>query len=831
MTDNYSHINLPVKDCIPQFLQSLNSINTVIVSAPPGAGKSTLLPLTLLNQSWLKGKKIILLEPRRIAAKTIAARMADLLGEDVGQTVGYRIKLESKVGKHTRLEVVTEGILTRMLQSDPELADVGVVLFDEFHERSIHADVSLALCREAQQIVRPDLRIIVMSATLQLDRLSQLLNAPIISSDGRQYPVTIHYTHDVDPFTISEMAADLVTKVVTKHEGDVLVFLPGEGEIRKCAELLAKHPFNQKISIHPLYGMLPLHQQMAAILPHKEGKRKIVLATSIAETSLTIEGIRIVVDSGYGKTQRFDPRSGLSRLETVTITTDVADQRAGRAGRLSEGVCYRMWSKATHMRLKEHRTPEILEADLSSLLLEMKKWGTQHIEKLTWLDPPPTGALRAASETLEQIEAIEFDKITEHGIAVHRLPCHPRIAHMLIKAKEIGLESLAADLAALIEERDPMKDAGCDITARVEQLRKQRQRNSFDRSFKRISQHAEYYLYLLQGASSNEPFDPTDAGLLISYAFPERIASARPGNNAQFQLANGRLAMFSHKDDLAHEQWLAVAHLDARDGMGKIFLAAPLNPKDLAQMVKKLTQVNWDTKKGGLVAQEEWRIGSIILQSKPLQNVDPQLKAQGICNSIAKEGLHLLQPDARTLQLINRIESLRKWDLKHAWPNFESTSLQQNCHHWLTPYLQEVKRTEDLHKLPLYNILYASLDWELQQVLDQLAPEKIEVPSGSSIPLQYYASGQFPELHVRLQEVFGLMQTPSVCNGKINVVIHLLSPGYKPVQITTDLQSFWQNMYHEVKKELKRRYLKHAWPDNPLEATAVRGVQRKPSTK
>jgi ATP-dependent helicase HrpB len=831
LTTTFSHIDLPIQHCIPDLLNALKNTSTVLVSAPPGAGKSTLLPLTLLNENWLDGKKIILLEPRRIAAKTIAARMAELLGEEVGQTVGYRIKLETRIGKNTRLEVVTEGILTRMLQSNSELTDVGIVLFDEFHERSIHADLSLALCREAQQIVRPDLRIVVMSATMQLERLSKLLNAPVISSQGRQFPISIHHTNDTDPFSIPEMTAELVKTVISKHEGDVLVFLPGEGEIRKCAELLSKNASVREMSIHPLYGMLPLNQQMAALLPHKEGKRKIVLATSIAETSLTIEGIKIVVDSGYSKTQRFDSRSGLSRLETVTISQDIADQRAGRSGRLSEGVCYRMWSKATHARLKEHRTPEILEADLCSLVLDLKKWGVQNISDLTWLDCPPAGAVHAAIETLEQLEALEGNKITKHGIALHQLPCHPRIAHMLVKANEMGLVSLAADIASIIEERDPMRDAGCDITLRIEQLRKQRQCNSYERSFKRISQNAQYYLELLTALANNEPFDPTDAGLLISFAFPERIAGARPGNNAQFQLANGRLAMFSHKDDLANEQWLAVAHVDARDGIGKIFLAAPLNPKDLAPLVKRITQVSWDTKKGGLIAQEEWRIGSILLQTKPIQNIDPALKAQGVCNSITKEGLQLLQPDERTLQLMNRVASLRIWDTQHSWPEFDALSLQKNCHQWLTPYLDKVRRTEDLQKLPLYTILYNSLDWELQQALDSLAPEKVTVPSGSAILLHYHMNGQPPSLSVRLQELFGLLKTPTVCNEAITVVIHLLSPGYKPVQVTADLQSFWQNAYHEVKKELKRRYPKHSWPDNPLEAIAVKGVQRKPAAQ
>lgn len=827
MSFNYQTIDLPVVEIIPQLKAALSTNDVVVLSAPTGAGKSTLLPLTLLNETWLQGKKIIVLEPRRLAAKTIAYRMAQLLGEEVGNTIGYRIKMETRVSKNTRLEVITEGILTKMLQSDPELSDIGLILFDEFHERSLHADLALALCRDAQKIVRPDLKMVIMSATLNIGDLSTLLQAPIVESKGRQFPVSINYCGDNDLTSLAELVCKQVTEVYEKHEGDVLVFLPGEGDIHKCTALLSQSSRLKGCKLHPLFGMLPMNKQMAALMPDREGNRKIVLATSIAETSLTIEGITVVVDSGFGKTQRFDPKSGLSRLETIQISNDVADQRTGRAGRLSSGYCYRMWSKATQSQIKEHRTPEILEADLSSLLLDLYLWGTKNPNELTWLNPPPIGALLAAEETLENLEAIVDKKVTEHGKAIHNLPCHPRIAHMLIKADEFGLAHLATDIAALLEERDPLREAGADITERIELLRKYRAENRLGKGFTKIEKNAGYYRSLLNLEAENDHFDATEAGLLISFAYPERIAGARPGNNAQFQLANGRLAMIGHKDNLAHEPWLAVAHADARDGMGKIHLAAPLNPKDLATLVKTVDNVSWDTKKGGLIAATEMRIGSIVLSSRPLQQFDKNQKVKAICQALKKEGENLLDFNEKTIQLQNRMASLSIWNLDEKWPDFSTQTLLLTTENWLSTYLDSIKKNEDLKKLDLYTILMNSLSWEQQQLLSELAPEKIEVPSGSKILIFYLANGQTPILSVRLQELFGMLTTPTLNNGKNAVVLHLLSPGYKPVQVTSDLQSFWSTTYQEVKKELKRRYPKHSWPENPFEAKAISGAVRK----
>lgn len=817
---NPLHSDLPVVEIIPQVRQHLSEQNTLIVNAPPGAGKSTLLPLALLKETWLEGKKIVMLEPRRLAAKTIAMRMASLLEEETGERVGYRVRFETRVSAKTKLEVVTEGILTRMLHNDNALEDVGLVIFDEFHERSLHADLALALCREAQQLLRPELRIMIMSATLNMPQLTSLLKAPAVQSEGKQYPVEIIYGNDADSMLLPELTARAVARAVSEHEGDTLVFLPGEGEIKKCAELLQE--LRSEFSIHPLYGQLPPHEQFLAIMPNKFGKRKIVLATSIAETSLTIEGIRIVVDSGFGRISRFDPGSGLSKLETVRISKDSADQRAGRAGRLSSGVCYRMWTSVTHGRLPDHRIPEILEADLAALVLDMAVWGVNDIQTLTWLTPPPRASLSQASETLHQLDALEKNRISPHGKQIHKLACHPRIAHMLLMATDMKLKQLATDIAAILEERDPLpRDSGIDLNLRVDALRRARSQGSFGNRFSRIEKVASSYRSMLNVEADHSAVDPFDTGILLAYAYPERIASARPGNNAQFQLANGKYAAAGHKDDLAHEPWLAVAHMDLREGLGKIFLAAPLNPKDLISLVKEKEVVTWDTRKGGVVAAKELKIGSIVLQSKPLNNVSSEQIAEAISSAIQKEGNTLLDFDEDMEQLQARILSLKHWNDDGSWPDVSTGILLETNAQWLGPYLRNVKKPEDLKKIKLSDALLHSLDWEKQQTLNTLAPSRLDVPSGSAIKIQYFPNGATPVLSVRLQEVFGLSDTPSVNNGKNKVVMHLLSPGYKPVQVTSDLSSFWNNLYHEVKKELQRRYPKHSWPDDPWTAAAV----------
>ncbi len=769
-----------------------------------------------------------MLEPRRLAAKSIAERLSFHMGEPVGQSVGYRIRFEQKISQSTQIEVLTEGILTRMLQDDNALEAVGLVIFDEFHERSIHADTALALCRESQQVLRNDLRILIMSATLNTAELQSMLQCPVVSSPGRQYPVDIQYGSDVDIRLLPEMMADYIQKALISDKGDILAFLPGQAEILKTEALLK--PTARDCSIHPLYGLLPFARQQAAIMPHPKGKRKIVLATNIAETSLTIEGVSIVVDSGFTRSAVFDPNTALTRLETQQITKDAADQRAGRAGRLGPGKCYRLWSKATQDRLQLHRIPEIQEADLCNLALNLLAWGIDNPYSLQWLTPPPRGSYYQAVELLEQLDAMENQKLTDHGQQLLQLPCHPRLGHMLIRAGELGLESLACDVAALLEERDPMgPETGVDINIRLEKLCALRRDNRLSNRWKRIEMIADSYRKLIDAEANQDPsIDAFETGLLLSFAYPERIASARPGNNAQFKLSNGAIAQMHHSDNLAHEAWLSVASLHAgNDRMGRIFLASPLNPQDLAPMVKEKDMVIWDIEAGGLVAEKVLGIGNIKLQSKPLQSPDPQLIEVAIHKVLQKDGEKLLSFTEAVVQWQKRVMSLRQWNSDENWPDVSTTTLLTNTREWLGPYLINVRKNSDLKNLDLLNILNHSLPYEQQEALKSLAPERLTVPSGSNLSIQYFEDGAPPVLAVRIQEIFGLTETPRINKGKTPILLHLLSPGFKPVQVTNDLANFWANTYFEVRKELKGRYPKHHWPDNPLMEQAIKGVKRR----
>ncbi|MDG1477042.1 MAG: ATP-dependent helicase HrpB [Vicingaceae bacterium] len=826
MNFNFNKIDLPVKDVIPKIQEELNNGSTLILKAPPGAGKSTLVPLALMEEVWLSDKKILMLEPRRLAAKTIANRMADLLGEKVGESVGYRIRFESRVSNQTKIEVLTEGILTRMIHEDNGLEGVGLVIFDEFHERSIHADVAMALCRESQEILRPDLRVLVMSATLDMPELSKMLKAPIVESLGRQHPVDVNYAGDSDVKMLPELASRVIKTAIDKHKGDVLVFLPGQGEIKRCEEILKRSL--KGIMVHPLYGQLPSNKQFAAIMPNKEGKRKVVLATNIAETSLTIEGVKIVVDSGFERTARFNPSTGLSRLETVQISKDSADQRAGRAGRLSAGVCYRMWTIGTQSRLDENGKPEIEQADLSSLVLDMAQWGIVDAEDLSWVTPPPKGNVAKASKLLHELDALEDDKITEHGKELHRLPTHPRIGHMLIKAKEADQLALATDIAPLLEERDPLpQETGIDINLRIEALRRYRKDKKGTNRLARIEKIAAQYRSMFKLEVDNSIFDDFETGILLAYCYPERIACARPGNNAQFQMANGQLAAAGHRDDLASEPWLAVAHVNDRYGVGKIFMASPLNPRDLRPLLKTKELITWNTKKGGLITSENMGIGNIVLQSKPLQNPNEELILKAIIGAVKKEGSALLNWDEDVEQWQNRVLSMRVWYPEDGFPDVSTKSLLASAEEWIAPYLIDIESPEDFKKINLKDVLQYSLTPELQQKLNACAPKTIEVKSGSKIKLQYVSSGSDPILAVRLQECFGMSETPKVNNGQINVLMHLLSPGFKIVQITSDLKSFWNNAYFDVRKDLRMQYKRHLWPEKPWEEEAIKGSRKK----
>ena len=824
-------VSYPVLEIIPALKQALLKNSVVILQAPPGAGKSTVLPLQLLDEPWLKNKKMIMLEPRRLAARSVALRMAEELDQQAGDTVGYRVRFESVVGKNTRIEVVTEGILTRMIQTDNSLEDVGLVIFDEFHERSLQADLALALCYQAQQVLRSDLRILIMSATLDGEKISSIFNrAPIITSTGKQFPVVFQYIPSEKDVHISVATARAIRKALREQTGDMLVFLPGAGEIQRVQTLLETE--NSSALVVPLYGDLPFKKQQEAILPHPQGMRKIVLATSIAETSLTIEGITTVVDSGHARVPRFDPRSGLTRLETVRVTKDAADQRAGRAGRLGPGVCYRLWSEATHHLLQPSRQPEIIEADLASLILELANWGIQNLNELTWITSPPEGAVKQARELLHTLEALENNKVTARGKEMLKLPTHPRIAHMLLSPLSLrGEVALATDMAAIIEERDPLpKEAGADLSLRVEVLRKWRsgERISADRNvLERIERMAASWRKIFKlNVDNSNPID-AEVGKLVAEAYPERIARQQDKQSVRYKLANGRMVRLPDHDPLLRETWLAVAQLDAGHGEGKIFLAAPIREDDLLHRAKENEVVKWDAERGIIVANLEKRIGHVVLSSKPLSKIPDELRIKILCEAVQTEGLKLLGWDDAQREWQARVSSLRTWRHNEGWPDVSDENLLKTTDVWLAPYLTTTFRKSDFQKLDLHQILTAIIPWELNSKLDKLAPARIQVPSGSFIKLNYFNDGAPPTIEVRLQEMFGLLETPAINEGRTKILLHLLSPGYKPVQVTQDLKSFWQTIYHEVRKELRMRYPRHHWPEDPWTAQAVRGAKRR----
>ncbi len=823
--------SLPIHEVVPELKTILSTQNTVILQAAPGAGKSTVLPLLLLDELWLENKKIIMLEPRRLAAKAIAWRLSEQLREEPGETIGYRVRFESRIGKNTRLEVVTEGILTRMLQHDNSLGNVGLVIFDEFHERSLHADLALAICRESQQILRNDLRILIMSATLDGANLSELLDkAPMIKSEGRQYPVTCIYTDPDKNLSIAQNTTRIIMKALREQSGDLLVFLPGSGDIHRVADALKES--SDDILIHPLYGDLPHQQQQEAILPHPHGKRKIILSTSIAETSLTIEGVKVVVDSGYSRVAKFDPRTGMTRLETIRSTLDTANQRMGRAGRLAPGICYRLWPETTNHHLLEHREPEILQADLSPLLLELANWGHNDPGRLTWLTPPPEAAINQAKLLLESLDAIKDGRITPQGRKFLEIPAHPRIAHLLITGHEQGKGSLAADVAAILEERDPLsREAGTDIFLRLQALHNKRNKiraNADNTILERIERIANQWRKQLNIKINNEPIDHYAPGNLIAAAYPGRIAKKENSSN-RYRLANGRMALLPDHDPLSHEEWIAIAQLDAGAREGKIFLAAAFDPEELISKAKYEEVLEWNEREGNIKAKREWKIGNLVAQSKPLHSPDPEKIIPILCNVIRKEGLRIFEWTPQAEQFRARILSLNKWRPELKLPDFSEEGLLTELEKWAAPFLDKIRKRDDFKKLDFLQMIKTLFSWEQMQILGKYAPEKISVPSGSEILLNYSNDGNAPVLAVRLQEVFGLTDTPLINEKSTPVLLHLLSPGYKPVQVTQDLRSFWTNIYPEVRKELRVRYQKHSWPEDPWTAEAVRGAKKKKS--
>ncbi len=831
-------LQLPVTTLLPELCRTLAESRRAVVAAPPGSGKTTLIPLALMDQPWLAGQKILMLEPRRLATRAAARRMAQLLAENVGEQVGYQVRFEREISSRTRIEVVTEGILTRRLQQDPGLQGVGLVIFDEFHERSLHADLALALCLDVMENLRDDLRLLVMSATLDSRAVADLLgNAPVIIGEGRSHPVELRYLDRPAGADICESLARGVVRAVAETTGDLLAFLPGTGEIRR-AECLLRQQLPSEVALYPLYGDLSRADQDAALMPLPHGRR-VVLATSIAETSLTIEGISAVVDSGWSRRPRFDPNSGLSRLQTVRVSAASADQRAGRAGRLGPGLCYRLWTAAEQARLLPHQPPELLEADLAPLVLELALWGVTEPDQLQWLDMPPAGAYAQARELLQRLDALDArGRLTGTGRRMAGLALHPRLAHLLLSAGE--QLDLALDIAGLLSERDILRRQrgtvpSIDIEERLQQLAAWRHDRTssragelLDRAACQQVERAVKQWRRMLGPAKEAARPPLGIGGLLALAFPDRIAQRRSGSDSRYLLASGRAVRLPEGDPLSRNDYLVVAALDAGQREGRAYLAAPITPDEIysTQSPHIITRdhVAWDAVDQTVVAREETWLDSLLLSTRPLSRVDPQESGLAMLAGIRQMGLSALPWNDQLLQWRQRVMSLHGWLEDSAWPDLSDAVLLETLAEWLAPWLTGVTRKEQLKSLDLQAILNSRLSWEQQQQLEKLAPDSLVMPSGSRRRLRYQA-GEPPVLAVKLQELFGLQQTPAVCQGKINVMLHLLSPAQRPIQVTQDLAGFWERTYTEVKKELKGRYPKHYWPDDPYSAVPTAKVR------
>lgn len=808
----FKSLNLPAYAIADALNHKLRDNNAVVVTAAPGAGKSTLLPLTMLEGMNADGK-ILMLEPRRIAARQVAERMAQIMEEPVGKTVGYSVRFESKVSAETRIEVVTEGLLTGRLISDPMLEGVSIVVFDEFHERSLNSDVALALVREAQQLIRPDLRIVIMSATIDAESICEKLAAPLIECEGKMFDVqTFKVSRESDTTDTESIARDtckVILEAHRKHDGDILVFLPGQGEIRRSAELLSVSLGNTHIC--PLYGMLSQTEQRMAISPSREGERKVVLATSIAETSITIEGVRIVIDSGFCRRLIHDHRTGMSHLETVRISKDMAAQRRGRAGRVAEGICYQLWNKAVEHQMQDNRTPEITDSDLTSSILDIMSWGTDDVESLSWLTPPPHANVVKAIQLLQLLGALSRDgKLTNKGKKMAYLPCHPRIAKMLIEAETNAQKALACDIAAILEERDILSaENNADINIRIIMLRDSRRKKKTGR-WSRVAMIAEQYRRIVRVAEDNEMPDPYETGMLIANAYPEKIGMAT--GNGHYRLSGGNNAVIDITDDLSAYDWIAVASMNATNG--KVFLASAVKTEMLE--TEAYDNITWNSKQGCLVAQHEQRLGRLVVECKPIHNIPREKTAEVIAEAAKKDGRSMFAFDDDVQRLQRRIEAVRQWHPEMLIPDLSTDAFLEKANEWLPLYIGKATNVAELKKLDVREIIWAQLTYEQQIEIDRLAPSNIQMPNGHRIKLDYRQGAEAPVLSVRLQECFGMMDTPRVDDGRQCVLMELLSPGFKPVQLTQDLKSFWQTTYFDVRKELRRRYPKHAWPENPL---------------
>ncbi|MCX2981550.1 ATP-dependent helicase HrpB [Halieaceae bacterium IMCC14734] len=829
--------DLPIYELLEPIRQFLTCANELVLEAPPGAGKTTQVPLALMHAEWLDGQRIIMLQPRRMAARASAQRMAQLLGESVGVTVGYRVRGDTQVGRGgtgTRIEVVTEGILTRMLQSDPALDGVGLVIFDEFHERNLDSDLGLALVLQARELLREPqdpLKILVMSATLDGDSVAKLLgNAPVLRCEGRQFPVAVHYRAPwrARQSIVERVVPEIEALAADEGAGSILVFLPGQGEIERVRNALN---LPGEIAVMPLYGALELSRQQAAIMSPESGQRKVVLATNIAETSLTIDGIGCVIDSGLARHPHYDQRTGMTRLTLGRISRASSIQRMGRAGRVGPGRCVRLWSEEQQQQLEPASVPEIRQADLAPLALQLLRWGVADPSELQWLDVPPSGPYARALQLLTTLGAVHqlegLSRLTAHGEAMAMLPLHPRLAHMLLQSVQWGLVENACLLAAVFSERQPQTITGVDIERRLAAL-DSGNASQLSRSgwANRVRQQASSYRKLMLEPERHIAVDATDiTGLLLATAWPDRVARALEGEPGRYQLSNGRQVTLGAEDELARNEWLAVAELGAKSGSAtdRIYCAAALEPMlfdhALAGLCRVQDTIAWGDRNERLLAQRQRLLGTLVLSSKRLENVPVAARSAATMSYIRERGLALLPWNNDSRQWQARVMLAHQLQ-PESWPDVSDSHLVATLEGWLQPWLDKVTRLADLKALDLTKILSAQLDWNLSQQLEQLLPTKLQVPSGSGYNIDYLSDP--PVLAVKLQEMFGASDTPSVAQGKVPLMLHLLSPAQRPLQVTQDLAGFWRGSYREVQKEMKGRYPKHPWPDKPWEAEPTR---------
>jgi len=829
---------LPISHAIPEVKKKLAAHNRLVLQAPPGAGKTTALPLALLNEPWLKGRKILMLEPRRLAVRSSAARMAELLGEKVGERIGYQVRMDSVQSNRTQILIVTEGILTRKLQNDPALEDVALVIFDEFHERSLHADLSLALALESQTVLREELKLLIMSATLNTSAISALLdNAPVIQSEGRMYRVETIYldTHTPQPSkkALHTHIAKRVLKCLEEEEGNILVFLPGIGQIKAVEKhLLEARPENTYISA--LYGNLSKEAQDRAIKAPPKGKRKVVLSTNIAQTSLTIEGITVVIDSGLHNVSVFNPFSGMDRLETQFISEDAATQRAGRAGRLSEGKAYRLWH-STRI-LSKHDTPEILSADLTQLVLELALWGCSDPRALSWLDTPPLTALHHAKSLLTALGALDKDgNITPHGKAMSLYGLHPRLAHMMLKAKTLNLDYEASLLSVLISEKDIITNsyANADLSERVQILHDVSQKHPLENRLVNTAQ-CKHLLKLAQKIvntlgspkQQKQTINTELLGVLLAFAYPDRIAQLRHIKGNTYLLSNGKGAHLHNEDTLFGNTYLVISDLDAKSTNATIYKALPLTLAQIEEYLETTTaeSVLWNEEQARVEVRSVEMLGKLTLKERQLQSTNTPEVTEVLLDELEAMGLEVLRWSKEAVKLRERVTFLHRHDA--AFPDFSEEWLRENMEIWLAPYLADITSLKAVQTLDLHNILLGQLSYEETQKLNTLAPVKLKVASGSYISIDYSNPAQ-PVLAVRLQEMFGTTQTPTVMNGRVKLMLHLLSPAHRPMQVTQDLENFWATTYDEVKKELQGKYKKHYWPDDPLTAVATNKTKKR----